>query len=266
MNRSDKTRAFLMVILSAVIIIFATTLFFTYKSRSNINNSLIKKDFVISDSTSNYLLSLVPFLGSSDIFYEDNIYSRKKTLVTEVNKDILYEMALNTLNSIPDEEDLESKYAWMCFERDLFDNKINEMYNIASNTVPRPALNELNKNKKIYPMENKVCITQNGNGINPGNIVTSIYKTEKEKNNIIIYVYALFEDCIKESSECDGWNVYSDPKLSNKLDEFLFEDDTNNDEMMNNYSDKASRYRFTFKPNNIDGTTYYYWYSIEKIK
>ena len=266
MNRSDKTRAFLMIILSAVIIIFATTLFFTYKSRSIMKKNSITKDFTLTDSTSNYLLSLLPFLGSSDVFYEENIYSRKKTIVTEVDKPTLYEMAMNTLNSIPDEEDSEGKYSWMCFERDLFDKKIHEMYNITAETVSRPGLNELNTNKKIYPMENKVCITQNSEGINPGNIITSVYKSNKEKDNLVIYVYALFEDCIKENSECDGWNVYSDPKLNNKIDEFLFDDKTNNDEIMNNHVKEASKYKIVFKPLDSNGNTKYYWYSIERLK
>ena len=51
--------------------------------------------------------------------------------------------------SIPDDEDLEGNYGWMCYERDLFDNKIKEMYNISSNTVSRPTLSELGDAKKI---------------------------------------------------------------------------------------------------------------------
>ena len=88
----------------------------------------------------------------------------------------------------------------------------------------------------------------------------------KEKDNLVIYVYALFEDCIKENSECDGWNVYSDPKLNNKIDEFLFDDKTNNDEIMNNHVKEASKYKIVCKPLDSNGNTKYYWYSIERLK
>ena len=265
MNAIDKTKTFLMIVLTAVIIVFATTLFFTYKTKSFINKKVKTDELVITETTKNYLINLVPFLGDSEVFYDDNIFSKKKTLVSEVDNNILYEMALNTLNSIPDDEDLEGNYGWMCYERDLFDNKIKEMYNISSNTVSRPTLSELGDAKKIYPMENKVCITHNSNQ-NPGNVISSIYKTKKENKNIVIYAYSLFEDCIKENSVCDGWNVYSDSKLNNKIDEYLFDEDISDDDIINKHYEEAGRYKHTFKPIEIDGKTKYYWYSTEKLE
>ena len=227
---------------------------------------------IISDELKNDLLSIIPedYNRFTDYFIE-SIYGVDKVLSKDVNKELLYEMAYRTINPTTEKEVLNSEtdHMWDCGDKEQFDKALKNMYNIEAEIVDEPQIDEV-ESLKIYPMKDKVCRGLQGAGSDTRFLISSTYDYKKKDENIELYQYVLFGDCVQEESICDGYIIYADAKYKNELDKIVTKDafaGKNTIEYFNNFMSKyynqAAKYKHTFKPNDDGG---YYWYSTEKVE